>query len=179
MAWSTPITVATNDILTAAQYNLGVRDNFLEMAPAKATGSGNIFTTTGTNQIAERQIGSAIVSESQATSSTSYADLATVGPSVTVNCAAALVFIAARMSNDNDGRGAYASVAVSGATTVAASDDWMISLGGSADVNPIRVGGSIAFPTTPGSNTFTMKYKSQTGYTPSRFEYREIVVIPI
>lgn len=177
MAWITPITVATNDLLTAAQYNASVRDNFLEMAPAKATSSGNMFATSGTNQISERGVASHAISTSETTSATAYGDLATVGPFVTVNCAAALVFISARMSNVNEGAGAYASVAVSGATTIAASDDWMISIGGGALDNPIRIGTGTAFGLTAGSNTFTMKYKSQPGKTPSKFEQREIVVI--
>lgn len=179
MAWTTPITVATNDILTAAQYNQSVRDNMLEMAPAKATGSGNLFMGVAANQIAERVVGSSVVAAMESTTSTSYGDLTTVGPLVTANCTAAIVFISAKMSNPNEGRSATVSVAISGATTRAASDDWCLSVGGSAANNPIRVGAAMAFALNSGSNTFTMKYKSQAGYTPSYFEDREMVVIPL
>jgi hypothetical protein len=55
----------------------------------------------------------------------------------------------------------------------------MISNGGAAADNPLRIGGSMAFSVNAGSNTFTMKYKSQAGHTPSEFRQREIVVIPL
>jgi hypothetical protein len=181
MAWSTPITVATNDILSAAQYNQSIRDNLLETAPAKATSSGNWFTVSGTNQISERNMSSAVVNTSDQTTSTTYADLDSTGPSVTVNCLAAMVFISARMRNlaATDGKGAYVSVEVSGATSISASDSWMISSAGVKSGNPERMGSSHGFVLTPGDNTFTMKYKCQTGYTPAQFEQREIVVIPL
>lgn len=179
MTWSTPITFADNDILTAAQYNQSVRDNLLETAPAKATGSGNWFTVIGENQLAQRAITSATVSESETTTSTSYVDLDTFGPSVTVSCKFAIVMISAHMRNDNasDGKGAFASVAVSGGSTIAPSDEWMASSGGVKSGNSSRIGSSNAFDLTDAVNTFTMKYRTQVGYSPARFARREIVVI--
>lgn len=181
MAWSTPITVATNDVLTAAQYNQSVRDNLLEMAAAKATGPGNWFTVSGTNQIAERKFSSSVVNDIGQTISTSYADLTTAGPTVTVNCLAAVVLFSARMRNmaSVDGKGAYASVEVSGATSVAASDNWMASSGGVKSNNPNRISSTRGFLLNPGDNTFTMKYRCQPTYTPAQFEQRELVVIPL
>lgn len=181
MAWSTPLTVATNDILTAAQYNQSIRDNFLQMAPAKATGPGNWFTVSATNEISERGITSNVVNAAEQTSATTYSDLSTVGPSVTVNCKYALAFMNVRMRNvHGDGRGAYVSLACSGATTFAASDNWMISSAGIKDGNPVRIGSAFGFTcSTAGSNTFTMKYRCQPGYAPAQFEMRELVVIPL
>jgi hypothetical protein len=179
MSWSAPLTVAANDILTAAQYNQSVRDNMLQMAPAKATGPGNWFSVSATNEISERMINSSVVTTSEQTSSTSYVDLSTVGPSVTVTCKYALVFMNVRMRNVNgDGRGAYVSLACSGASTFSANDNWMISSAGIKNDNPVRVGGSFGFTvSSAGTNTFTMKYKCQAGYTPAQFEQRELVVI--
>jgi len=181
MAWSTPITVATNDILTAAQYNQSVRDNLLEMASAKASGPGNWFTVSGTNQLAERKFVSSVANDSGQTISTSYADLTTAGPSVTVNCLAAVVFVSARMRNlaTTDGKGAYASFEVSGATSIGASDNWMASSGGVKSNNPQRISSCRGVLLNAGDNTFTMKYRCQPTYTPAQFEQREIVVIPL
>lgn len=181
MAWTTPLTVAASDILTAAQYNQSVRDNMLQQAPAKATGAGNWFSVSATNEITERNVSSHVINTSERTSSTTYGDLATVGPSVTVTCKYALVFMNVRMRNVNgDGRAAYVSLSCSGATSFSANDDWMISTAGIKNNNPVRVGGSFGFSvSTAGSNTFTMKYKCQTGYTPAQFEMRELVVIPL
>lgn len=180
MTWIAPITVATNDILSAAQYNVSVRDNLLETAPAKATGSGNMFSVSANNQIGERDVNSSYLDVSEQTVSTSYADLDTTGPSVTVDCAVAIVLFSARMRNVNgDGKGAYASVAGSGSTVFSASDAIGISVSGIAANNPMRIGGQFAVALTPGSNTFTMKYRCQVGYAPCQFEQRELVVIPL
>ena len=123
MAWTAPMTAVAGNTLTAAQWNTHVRDNLLETAPAKATAAGRIFVTTAANAIAERVVDSETVATSQTTTSTSYTDLATTGPAVTVTTGArALVFYGAEMENTTSTALSAASVAVSGATTDAASD---------------------------------------------------------
>lgn len=180
MAWTAPITVATNDILSAAQYNRYVRDNLLEMAPAKATSTGNIFTISDENEVQERKVSSDVVTTQGQTSSSTYADLSTFGPMVTATCNFAIVTISARMRNvNNDGRGVYASFGVSGATSIAAKDSWMISGNGVKAGNPNRVSASTIVTLTGGANTFTMKYKVQPTYGPAQFEQRELTVIPL
>lgn len=182
MTWTVPITVATNDLLSAAQYNQSVRDNLLEMAPAKATASGNIFVTTGPNALVERDVTSASVATLETTSSSQYGDLDTVGPQVSVDCHAAMVFFSARMRNANaaSDKGSYVSIAVSGGASIPASDAMCISVTGIASNNPIRVSGVYPFTGTIDSRyTFTMKYRCQTGYPSSQFDFRDISVIPL
>lgn len=180
MAWTTPITVATNDILSAAQYNRYVRDNLLEMAPAKATSSGSIFTISAENEVTERKVSSDVVTTLGQTSSSTYADLSTFGPMVTANCNFAIVTISARMRNvSNDNRGVYASFSVSGATTQTALDRWRISGNGVKAGNPNRISATTIVPLNGGLNTFTMKYKVQATYGPAQFEQRELTVIPL
>jgi hypothetical protein len=59
MAWVTPKTFVTGEIITAAHLNTNVRDNMLETTPAKAAAAGDIFVATGANAIKKVTVGSA------------------------------------------------------------------------------------------------------------------------
>jgi hypothetical protein len=179
MAWSAPMTAVANATFTAAQFNQYVRDNLNETAVAKATTASQIFVSTGVNALVARTPSQASVSTSESTATTSYVDLATPGPSVTVNTGTiAIVFFASGMGVATDNTTAYASVAVSGDTTVAASDNWAIQMDGITAGNNVRYGMTRTFTgLTTGSNTFTMKYKA--GASTSTFRFREIGVLPL
>lgn len=173
MSWTAPMTAVANDIFTASQFNTNVRDNLLETAPAKATTAGSIFVSTGANAIAERIASTASVATSQTTTSTTYADLATVGPAVTVNTGTS-AFVGIRgefgrsdatASNVAQVRMAYA---VSGATTIAATDVLGLSATGlwwdTGTAKRVATGGVfLQTGLTPGSNTFTAKYRVSVG----------------
>lgn len=113
---------------------------------------------------------SASVATSQSTSSTSYTDLATVGPTATVTTGTtAFVYIQAERA---DPIRALFSFAVSGDTTIAAGTYEMPASGsgGTGAVRSFEVTGLNA-----GSNTFTMKYKSDG--TSQAFSQRTIFVV--
>lgn len=117
----------------------------------------------------------ATVATSQGTASTSYTDLATAGPAVTVTTGTtALVTISATLTNSNGLLISLMSVAVSGATTLAAADANSIQvLGGSAP------SGSRTFKLsslTAGDNTFTAKYRTN-GASTATFFNRDITVV--
>lgn len=59
MAWTTPRTYTTGELVTAAILNTHVRDNLLETAPAKVTTAGDIIVATGANGIKRLGIGGA------------------------------------------------------------------------------------------------------------------------
>lgn len=180
MAWTAPMTAVANTALTAAQWNTHVRDNFLETAPAKATATGQIFVATGSNAVAARTPSGATVATSQSTTSTAYTDLTTVGPAVTVTTGTkAIVCISSTLMNSGTAFFSAASYAVSGATTIAASDAWMIRLDGHSITSPSRWG-SVHFQSSlnPGSNTFTMKYLAESTSS-ATFANRHITVIPL
>jgi hypothetical protein len=172
------MTAVANTAFTAAQFNTYVRDNLLETAPAKASAAGQYFVATAANQIATRTVQNATVGTSQSTTSTSYTDLGTVGPTVTVVTGTrAFVSIATTLSNNTTNSACSASYAVTGATTIAASDVWRVVSDGLASSNVVRYGMS-GFRTdlNAGTNTFTMKYLA--GSNTATFANREIVVIP-
>lgn len=179
MAWTAPMTAVSGDIWTSAQFNAHIRDNLLETMPGKATAANRIYVSNGLNSIAERVPSTATVATSQTTSSTSYTDLATVGPAVTVTTGtAAIVWAVARMQHSSGSGETSFSVAVSGATTIAANDEWRGHQAGVTAANPNRFGVCHFFTNlTAGSNTFTVKYKTS-GAT-ATFQDRDIIVVPL
>jgi hypothetical protein len=163
MAWTTFPTLTDGQILTGAHMQL-VRDNFAETAPAKATTAGRIFVATGTNAVAERAILNNVVTTIETTSTTTYTDLATGGPAVTLTTGTqALAFLSVRLQNQVAGAQALASVAVSSASTVAASDNDCVRTLSDAINSMIRATVCIHFTgtsaLTAGSNVFTAKYR--------------------
>lgn len=179
MAWTTPMTAVANSAFTAAQFNTHVRDNLLETGPAKATAAGRLLVTTGANALAERVITQASVVTTQTTSSTSFTDLATVGPRVTVTTGTrALVWFSAQMSNSQVNTICAASVAVSGATTLSADTTRDLYIDGLPAGQALRSSTVELFDTlTPGSNTFTLQYR--VGGATGQFYDRSIGVLAL
>lgn len=179
MAWSAPMTAVANTAFTAAQFNQYLRDNLNETAPAKATTAGRIFVATGTNAIAERAISGATTATAEGTTSTSYTDLATAGPAVTVTTGTqALIFMQAALENNTAGSIAHFSYAVTGASAAGAAD----STGGfyeSPSANDRARFGVMHLRTglTAGSNVFTMKYRASANT--ATFRDRHIAVIAL
>lgn len=116
------------------------------------------------------------VATSQATASTSFTDLGTVGPSVTVKTGTkALVTVGCRSTNSLAGGINVMGFAVSGATTVAAADTSAYSNTGTD-----QVGAAAVIPVTgltAGDNTFTAKYRA-TANTATFFD-RFITVVGV
>lgn len=144
--------------------------------------TGNVLTVSGGVPVwsapasSSPSSASARVETSQSTSSSTYTDLTTAGPAVTITTGTkALVIISAFVGNSNVEH--WASYAVSGATTIAASDGVGLMIRGQ-NPTPVRASAVSRLTTlTAGSNTFTMKYRD-TGDA-STFQYREIIVIDL
>jgi hypothetical protein len=78
--------------------------------------------------------------------------------------------------NSASGNTGYMSVAVSGASTVAASDNWAISYKSQAASDGVGISVAHRFTgLTAGSNTFTAKYRTTAGT--ESFQWRDIIVI--
>lgn len=108
----------------------------------------------------------AVVLTAESTTSTSFTDLATAGPAVTVTSAgtrALVVWSATMYSADGTTRGGYCDYAISSATTRAASDDTAICATANNTGSGYRFSGTDLVTINPGSNTFTLKYRSTGG----------------
>jgi hypothetical protein len=165
--------------LPAATWNTQVRDNFLQTAPAKATTAGRLIVTTGVNAIAERVVQSAEIQTSESTTSTSNADLATVGPTVTVTTGPnAVVFWGCQLENATATQQSLMDFAVSGASTRAASDTTALRYQSPNASNHIRAAMcDLITGLTGGSNTFKAKYWCSGGT--ATFSRRRLSVMPL
>lgn len=127
-----------------------------------------------------RAAGSDYIETNQATGSTSYVDLSTVGPTVTLvtGSTAFVVFGCWGSDTGNAGNNQLMSVAVSGATTIGASNSWMAF--GSEGLNGVSmVNGYIFTNLTPGSNTFQAKYAKSGGSSTAEFTRRFLLAFAI
>jgi hypothetical protein len=126
--------------------------------------------------------GYAYTASTQTTSSSSYVDLSTT-TSVTVTTGTkALVAIKSQFGNEALGGGVWAHVsfAVSGATTVAASNERSIGGYFTYAGQWIKADGAtfVLEGLTAGSNTFTLKFSAAGGFTtPATFYERSISVV--
>lgn len=179
MAWTAPMTAVAGQAFTLQQFNTYVRDNLLETIPAKTTAALKYHVGTGANALAERGAATAMVTAFESCTNAGYGNIpgGTVGPAVTVTTGTqALVFFSANFNHLSANTSARTSVAVSGATTIAATSAWCLLLDGRDVDNYIGVGTAHLFTgLTPGSNTFTMQYQS----TNSSFGERIISVYPL
>lgn len=179
MAWSAPMTAVANAAFTAAQFNTYVRDNLNETAPAKATAANRIFVSTGANAIAEREILNEFLTTAQTSTSTAYADLATVGPDITITTGtAALVGASCTQSVNSAAANVYMSWAFSGASTVAASDDWALQMNSDTSGQTLHATSwYLHTGLTAGSNTITAKYRVTAGT--GTWSRRSLIVIAL
>jgi hypothetical protein len=173
------MTAVASSVFTAAQFNQFVRDNLNETAPAKATTQGSIFVGTGVNSIAERHPFGDFVSTAETTTSTSYTDLSTSGPSLTRDTgASAIIIVGGILRNSSAGGICFMGVTISGASAIAANDAAAFQVESTASDD--RVGASfVDFRTglTPGSNVFTAKYRVTAGT--GTFSSRRVDIIPL
>ncbi|GAA0528859.1 hypothetical protein GCM10010172_06840 [Paractinoplanes ferrugineus] len=176
MAYTTALTAVANASLTAAQWNASVRDNLAETAPAKATTAGSFFVATAANTIAERIPKAHTVGTTQNTTLTSYTNLATVGPTVTVTSGAnALIMWGAQLYSGTTGQSIYMSYAISGATSVAATDASAVVSTNTLNY-PIQMSRVVLQSTTAGSNVITCQYRVDGGT--GNYGQRNLNVVP-
>jgi hypothetical protein len=122
---------------------------------------------------------SATVATSQSTTSTTYTDLATAGPSVTLTTGTkALVIVTSYVNASGTFNSAFVGFAVSGATTIASADATALNINVDNSMG-IRIRASMAslVTLTAGSNTFTLKYKITNSGTNATFADRNIFVM--
>lgn len=123
-------------------------------------------------------LATAAVATSETTASTSYVDLTTTTDTVTVTIGdSGMALVLLQTLSSNTGGTNYAGFAISGASTVAASDAYAIVHSGHASGVQTQTGSTfLVTGLTAGSTTFKMKYRASAGT--STFANRRIAVIP-
>jgi hypothetical protein len=120
---------------------------------------------------------STFISTSEQTATTFYTDLSTVGPQVSVTTGTvALVFIDTEYFGLDPGDIAHMSVAVSGASFIPALDNYSLRVGDDAVAYQKGMSFTIG-GLTPGTNTFTAKYRAERGT--AVFAFRRLTVLAI
>jgi hypothetical protein len=183
MAWTSPPTF-TNAVLTAAQMNILSAD-LNETAAAKSTQSSSIFVGAGTNQIQERLPTEANEFAIETSTSTSYTNLATVGPNCTLTTGPhALVGSSAIMYNNTAGAQTWTSMAVytpPSTSQVAADDNWGALVKCEATPNGAANGAFTRMHMFYGlisqSNLFQLKYRVSAGT--GTWDERSTLVVPL
>lgn len=179
MSWTAPHTATASETLTAAIWNATVRDDLTETEAFNGSGNEGCHSITlAAHSVGEGITSSSVVTTTENITATSYGNLATFGPSVGVGTGtSALVFMSAEVSNSSANSSARFSMSVTGASTIAESDDWSCLTDGLAAFATSRR--SVTHRVTGltvGVNTFTMRYKAGSGI--ASFGKRELVVIP-
>lgn len=179
-------TLSTTDTL----YEIGLATVLVDpavgvIAAGKVTDTRTLVknlteTDASTAYVAKAGVTAATVDTPQSTTFTSYTDLTTAGPAVTVTTGArALVIMSAQFENNTAGSYAAMNFQVSGATTRAAVENERLTAR-SATVDQAFSVSRVVVVTglTAGSNTFTSKYKVIGGGS-GTFAYRHLIVIPL
>lgn len=188
MVWTAPFTAVAGSVLTASQLNTFIRDNMIEMMPAKASTAGSTFTTGSTGSVVERTPAAQIVTTAVQITSTSFSDPsdegtsgADPGPQVTVLTSnMALVGYRATVSVPSVTARIEMSYAISGETERDASTvrSMGYSLGNSSSGMNLREGIlDLAVDLESGLNTFTCKYNVSSGT--GTVSDRRIWVLPL
>lgn len=151
MSWNAPATTTVGQVVTAAFWNQQVRDNMLDLD-------------------ARTNASSQAVAANESRTSTTFGDLTTVGPAITMQTGSnALIAIGMAMGNTTVNDGAVATVAVSGATTISASTmagSWALAhISSPASSGEEHSAITVVSGLTAGSNVFTIKYRADLGGT--------------
>jgi len=160
----------------ATPDRLGVGANNTVLTADSTAATGLKWAATSFNT------GYAYTASTQTTTSATYVDLTTVTSTTVTTGTKALVSIKSQLGNEALGAGVWAHVsfAVSGATTLAAADERSISSYSTLGSQWINEMGAtfVVEGLTAGSNTFTLKFNAQGGYTtPATFYKRSISVV--
>lgn len=179
MTWTPPPTFNNQAILDAEILNTYLRDNMMETEVAKAQTPGAYFVSSGVNEVEERAWDSDFILAAESTASTTYVDLATYGPEVTVETGSqAIVFLSAGIKKTLTAGLARVSVQISGDTLLDPTVDYSLNFENPNFPNvEIQAGNYVVFQgLTPGRNTFTAKYLTTSGT--ATFQRRRITVLP-
>lgn len=178
MAWTAPMTAIAGSVFTAAQWNTYIRDNLMETEVGRAQTVSGYLVSSGYNQLSERTAQTAFPNSTVTTTETSYADPEEApGPAITAITDTHAIVGVYGAGRTTGGTAAWISYAVEGASSIEPSDGFAVQF--HTVTNDSWRGSAVNMITglTPGSNTFTVKYRVSTSGT-GTFSSVRLTVIP-
>lgn len=163
MGWTDPDDFVINEVVTAEKLNEQVKDNLVDLDRRTTATRGNVAT-------------------SESTTSGSFTNLSTTGPSATCTVGSTgMVLIAVSCSVTSASNiGGLMGYAISGASTIAAADAQSVGMKIDSSTMAARLAAVfVHIGLTPGSTTFTAKYKSLNSGSTVTFADRYITAIPL
>lgn len=177
MAWSSPMTATTGNVLTASQFNQYWRDNLLVSEAASATGSGNLLVSSAAHAIVERVPAVDFTGGAESTTSTTFTTF-TTSTSVAIETGTkVLLSIGAGVSNNTAAYGCRVGVDTSGDTTLAASDTYSFYADSGNAGDGFQGTYVFIYSVNAGFNLFDLRYRAVFGGT-ATFNRRLIAAVP-
>jgi hypothetical protein len=139
--------------------------------------SASIFFDVVQTGVSSFNTGYGYVATQESTTSATYVGLTTPLAVTVTTGTKALVIVSGAFQNGSAATAGFMSYAISGATTVAASDNWGIAtyLGTATNFQDRKSAARLVTGLTAGSNTFTTQYRTGTGTI--NYSMRDISVI--
>jgi hypothetical protein len=177
LKWAAPDPLTTKgDLFTysTVEDRLPVGTNGQVLTAASGQTTGLQWTTISTAPTVASQ---RIATSQSTTNESTFIDLATAGPTVTLTTGTkAMIIITCETSQITNGAYGLVGFTVSGATTIAADANQALKIntsGGLALTSAVFYIDNL----TAGSNTFTLKYRGSGGSFTHSFKNREIIVM--
>jgi hypothetical protein len=181
MVWSAIPSFTSGNILTAAQMNI-LGANLGETAAALASTAMQYPVATGANSLAMRIAQRNSILNAETTTSTSYADLATPGPTLSsvVTGGQCFVFLQAKVGHNTALGNAYMGFVVSGASSIAPDFEYSLAHAPASGTGFVQASMALlmqgADGWTAGTNSVQAKYTTNTGT--ATFDKRRITTMP-
>ena len=157
---------------------LAVGANGTTLVADSAEATGLKWATPASGSITSAN---AVVNAEESTTSTTFGNLTTAGPAVTLTTGTKVLVILSHYANSDSGTAAVMGYDISGATTYSAGFDEVSQIWNNGAGSSVGLQHSfVSYKTvTAGSNTFTAKYRKRGGSGTVTFDFRRITVIDL
>lgn len=177
MAWTTPPTFTSGNVLTAAQLTI-LSDDLKETAAGIATTAGNYFVATGANSLSQRTVESDVLDSIATTTNTGYVHSGM--PTVSVASGAeVIVMLYSYITINTNSETAFYGFAVGGATSQTANDNRALAFARfTVQVAMSCSAVVLATGLTSGTNAFTAGVRVTNAAATGTWDHRRIAVLP-
>jgi hypothetical protein len=178
MAWTTPPTFTSGNVLTAAQMNI-LGDDLKETAAGIATTAGAHFVATGSNALGQRLITSDVIDSIATTTNTTYVNSG-MPACVVTSGALALVMLYCYSTINTNSETAFYGFVVTGTSSQASNDNRAIANARFTSQFAVSCSAVVLVTgLTPGTNNvFTAGVRVTNVAATGTWDHRRLAVMP-